>query len=103
MFSASGQALRKRIGGIYGRALRSTILKVTAASGVMGVVIAATSRVITSLLGEAWHTYVIDLMVSIPIGLAVFYAVTRALRVEELELAINALAGPLARRFGRRA
>jgi hypothetical protein len=41
----------------------------------------------------------IDLAISIPLGLLIFYAACRILRVSELELAARALADPLARRF----
>jgi hypothetical protein len=40
----------------------------------------------------------VDLGVSIPLGIAVLYAACRVLRISELDLAVNALAGPLRRR-----
>jgi hypothetical protein len=39
----------------------------------------------------------VDLAVSIPLGMLVFYAGCRILRVSELELAARALRNPLAR------
>ena len=44
----------------------------------------------------------VDLAVSAPLGLLVFYLAARALRVEELEAALAAVSAPLARRFGGR-
>jgi hypothetical protein len=43
----------------------------------------------------------VDLAVSIPIGLLVFYLACRLLRVSELDLASRVLVGPLLRRLRR--
>jgi hypothetical protein len=42
-----------------------------------------------------------NLALSIPAGIAIFYAVARLLKVEELEMAVRSVAGPVARRLGR--
>jgi len=89
--------LRKRIGGIHGRNLAASIWKITAASAVMGAAVLLSSHGIESWLGDHRFGRLIDLAVSIPLGILIFYAACRVLRVSELELAGRALADPLAR------
>ncbi len=91
--------LRKRIGGIYGRNLIDSFWKITAASAVMGAVVFLASHRIEGWLGADRLARLIDLAISIPVGLLIFYAVCRILRVSELELASRALVDPLTRRF----
>jgi putative peptidoglycan lipid II flippase len=91
--------LRKRVGGIYGRNLIDSVWKITAASAVMGAAVLLSSHAVETWLGVDRLARLIDLAISIPLGLAIFYAVCRILRVSELELAARALADPLARRF----
>ncbi len=91
--------MKVRIGGVYGRRLRSVILKVTLASAVMGAAVWGSSRFIQSLAGIAPMARLIDLAITIPLGIAILYLVCRALRVEELAMAVNAVGGPIARRF----
>jgi len=93
--------LRGRIGGIYGRSLAASIGKITAASAVMGAAVWLSSRAVQHWLGIARLGRLVDLSVSIPIGLVVFYLACRVLRVAELDLATRALAGPLLRRLRR--
>jgi putative peptidoglycan lipid II flippase len=91
--------LSKRIGGVYGRELLSSISRIVIASLAMGVTVAASSHTVLHLLGAGRLGRVTDLGVSIPIGLAVFYTVCRVLRVSELELVTRSLVGPLTRRW----
>jgi len=84
-------ALRRRIGGVYGRRLRTTILKVSAASLAMAAAIWLSSHAIYAWLGVRTATRFVDLIVSIPLGLAVLYGAARWLRIEELDLATRAL------------
>jgi putative peptidoglycan lipid II flippase len=93
--------LRKRIGGIHGRALISSIWKITVASAVMGAAVWLSSGEIENWLGVARLSRVVDLAISIPFGLIVFYGACRLLRVTELDLATRSLAGPILRRFQR--
>ena len=90
--------LRKRIGGVYGRNLAASIWKIAAASAVMGAAVLLSSHGIESWLGVHRLARLIDLAISIPLGLLIFYAICRILRVSELELAARALVNPLARR-----
>ena len=93
--------LRPRIGGIYGRDLGISILKITLASAVMGGAVWMSSHGIQHWLGEGRLARLTDLAVSIPFGLVVFYGSCRLVRVQELELATRSLAGPILRRLQR--
>jgi putative peptidoglycan lipid II flippase len=93
-------AMRTRIGGVYGRRMRSTVLKVAAGSVAMGAAIWLSTKGIHMVAANRTFASLLDLAVSIPLGLAVVYAVCRALKVEELEMAVKAFAGPLSRRLG---
>jgi len=90
--------LRKRVRGIYGRNLIESIWKIAAASAVMGAAVLLSNHAIEGWLGISRSARLVDLAVSIPLGLLIFYAACRILRVSELELATRALANPLARR-----
>jgi putative peptidoglycan lipid II flippase len=91
--------LRARIGGVYGRELARGIAKVLLASVVMGVAVAASSRGMEAWLGVSQPARLADLAVSLPVGLAVFYGMCRALGVEELDMAIRAFTSPVRRRL----
>jgi putative peptidoglycan lipid II flippase len=94
--------LRKRIEGIYGRYLVQTFAKVAVASAAMGVVVWLISREMELRLGATAWAYVCNLVLSIPVGVVVFYLACRALRVESLDLAVRAMSGPILRRLGRK-
>jgi len=83
--------LRNRIRGIYGRNLIESVWKIVAASAVMGAAVFLANHQIESWLGVGRLARLLDLSVSIPLGLVVFYAACRILRVSELELATRAL------------
>jgi putative peptidoglycan lipid II flippase len=91
--------LRKRINGIYGWALIRTVWQVSLASAAMGAVVWITSRFIESQVGVTRGAHILNLIVSIPAGVAVYYSICRFLKVDELDLAIRSIAGGLARRF----
>lgn len=91
--------LKVKIGGVYGRRLRGVILKVTLASGVMGAVVWGSSQLWQRWLGTAPVGRLVELGVTIPLGVVVLYLVSRALRVEELSMAVTAVGGPIARRL----
>jgi putative peptidoglycan lipid II flippase len=89
--------LRNRIGGIYGRNLIESVWKIIVASAVMGAAVFLSSHGIETWLGAGRLPRLLDLAVSIPLGVLVFYAACRMLRVSELELATRALGNPLGR------
>ena len=80
-----------RIQGLYGRDLLSSILRITAASTVMAAVVYGSSTLINARMGAGHLAHLIDLVVSMPLGVAVFYYGCRLLRVKELELAMRAM------------
>lgn len=91
--------MRKRIGGIYGRNLWRSFVRIMLASLAMAAVVWAVSTGVHRWLGWASSAYLADLALSIPAGLAVLYLACRALGVPELDDAVKALAGPLRRRI----
>jgi putative peptidoglycan lipid II flippase len=95
--------LRGRIHGIEGRSLALSIGKILFASAVMGAVVWMSSHGIQHWLGVRRLARLVDLAVSIPLGLVIFYAACRIVRVSELELATRALGGPILRRLRNRA
>jgi putative peptidoglycan lipid II flippase len=92
--------LRDRLGGIHGKELTASLSKIGCASALMGAVCFVSDRAIRDWLGTSKLACLIDLAVSIPLGLVVFYSVSQAMKVPELESAWSALAAPMARRFG---
>lgn len=91
--------LRRRISGIYGRALFKTVWQVSVASAAMGAVVWATSRFIEARLGLMRSSHIVVLVVSIPAGVAVYYYLCKLFKVDELDLAVRSMSGGLARRF----
>jgi len=94
--------LRRRMGGIHGRALLASIVQILVASAAMGAAIWVTSGSIQAWIGVTRLARLIDLAVSIPLGAAAFYGVCRALRVAELEMAGRALVSPVLGWLSRR-
>ena len=91
--------LRGRVHGIEGRSLAASIGKISLASAVMGGAVWMSSRGVQHWLGIGRLARLVDLAVSIPLGLVVFYFVCRIVKVSELDLATRALAGPILRRL----
>jgi len=91
--------LRHRTQGVYGRDLMASTLRIVAASAAMGVVVYASNAWIGGHLPARRLTYLADLAISVPLGVAVFYAACRALRVSELALVTRAI--PLSGRLRR--
>jgi putative peptidoglycan lipid II flippase len=82
--------LRVRIGGVYGRALAASVMKISAASAAMGAVCARSSSAVHGWLGASRSADMADAAISIPLGFAVFCAVCALLRVPELRDAYSA-------------
>ena len=78
-------ALRERLHGIHGAGLAASAAKIAAAAAIMGIVCRASSEVIHRAIQAGKPAQLADVAISIPLGLAVFYAVARAFGVEELE------------------
>lgn len=93
--------LSRKVGGVYGRELLGSILKILLASVVMGVAVYASSHAIRGVAGIGRGGRLLDLGASIPVGLFVLYGTCRLLRVTELELATKSVLGPIMRRLKR--
>jgi putative peptidoglycan lipid II flippase len=85
--------LRRRIKRLEGRRLTRSFLRILAASTAMGVACAASSFGMRHWLGSSAWARLADLGFTIPLGLVVLYASCRALQVEELSAASDALLG----------
>jgi putative peptidoglycan lipid II flippase len=90
--------IRGRIGGVDGRRLLTSGLKVLAAGALMGAACYGSSHLARGLLGVGRGARLVDLAISIPLGLAVFYTAARALRIAEVETAGAAIHNPFRRR-----
>jgi len=92
--------LRKRIRRVHGGALAASVVKILCASAGMGLACYLSSRGVHHWLGARKIAQIADVVISIPLGALVYYALCRAMRVAELEAVWGALAVPLARRLG---
>ncbi len=90
--------MRRRIDGIHGRSLVVSVAKILAASAVMGGACAISSFAVGSALGTSMLARLLDIGLSLPLGLAVLYGSCQWLGVQELEAARQAVTGPLWRR-----
>jgi putative peptidoglycan lipid II flippase len=75
--------LRLRLGGLGGAPLASSTLRIALASALMGIVCSAAAAALPAPASRAAHG--LRLAVVVPLGVAVFYAAARVLRVPELE------------------
>ena len=87
--------MRNKIGGMEGRRLSWGLLKIIAASALMGLSCWLSSGTIQDVFGDGSMGRLVNLVVSVPLGLAVLYGSCRFLRVQELEEAQKAIAGRL--------
>jgi putative peptidoglycan lipid II flippase len=94
--------LRARLGGVYGRELVAGFAKVAVASAAMGAVVFLASKGMERWLGVSQMARRADLVVSIPLGLAVFYAVCKLMGVTDLDMAVRAVLAPVKRRLRRK-
>jgi putative peptidoglycan lipid II flippase len=92
--------LRVKLGGVYGRELAAGFAKVAVASAAMGLAVFFSSRQMASWLGVTQMARRADLLVSIPLGVAVFYLACRAMGVTDLDMAFQAVLAPVKRRLG---
>lgn len=100
-FVALTLILRRRLQGIQARRLAGSVARTLGASLVMGVAVAGSSYLIHDWIRHSRLAQFVDLAVSIPVGLAVFYTAARWLRVPELEIASQVFGRAMGRRFGR--
>jgi len=91
--------VRNRLNGLYGRDLMASLWKVGVAALAMGVVVSGSNAAIIRWLGMTRMGFLVDISVSIPLGLAMFYIACRQLNIPEMGPALRALAGPIRRRL----
>ncbi len=89
--------LRHRVGGIYGRALISSVMKITFAAAVMSVGVWGAEWLATHWIPAGRARYLLTLAMALPTGVALYYYTCRSLKIEEMDLAVAALAKPLER------
>jgi putative peptidoglycan lipid II flippase len=91
--------MRRKLGRIEGGSLLSTFAKVMLASTAMGAVCWLVSNQIENTLGLGrFFGRLVNVGVSVAVGVAVFWLAARLLKVDEL----TQLTGALSRRFGAR-
>jgi len=91
--------MRRRISRIEGRRLARSLVKISLASTAMALCCWLISSQIASFAGNASLLMrIINLGASISVGVVVLYVACRLLRVEELEMAVTAVAGRLRKR-----
>ena len=93
--------LSRKIGGVYGRELASSVSKILIASVVMGICVYFSSHGMRALVGVNRMGRLLDLIVSIPVGVVVLYGACTLLRIPELDLATKGVLGPVMRRLKR--
>jgi putative peptidoglycan lipid II flippase len=97
-FVGLGLILRARLNGIHGWRVVSSIMRTLSASMIMGAAVAASSALVHRLMGEGRAVPFVDLLVSLPVGLVVFWFAAKWFQVQELEVTSNTFLKPLKRR-----
>ncbi len=87
--------MKVKLGGIHGRRLAWSVLKIVTASALMGATCQLSSTALRYAIGESTAVRFADLALSVPLGLAVLYGMCRLMRVQELDAAQEAVIGPL--------
>jgi putative peptidoglycan lipid II flippase len=92
--------LRNRLGGIYGRGLASSTVKISLVSAAMGVLVWALRLQCEAWFGVSQWASILALAICLPSGIGLFYFGCRLLRVSEIDSAVAAVAAPFRRVFG---
>jgi len=85
--------MRKKLGGLEGRQLGGSLLRIAAATAPMAVVAWLCSRLVAGLPMSGLTLHLARVAVSIGLATLVFYWSCRLLKIAELDEAINAIAG----------
>jgi len=86
--------LRGRVGGIYGRALFSSVMKITFASAIMSFGVWGAAWLAGEWQPAGHGRYLATLGLAIPTGIGLYYYACRALKIDEMDLAMAAIAKP---------
>ena len=87
--------MRNKIGGMEGRRLSWGLFRIVVASALMGFCCWLSSATMQEIFGDGSMGRLLNLIVSVPLGLTVLYGSCRLLRVQELEEAQKAILGRL--------
>lgn len=98
-FLAQFVILRNRIGGVHGRALLAQLGRVIAASAAMAVAAWLSSHMMRSWFGLEQLARIADVLVSVPIGIGVYYAAVKALGLSEIDTVLHSFLSPIRRRL----
>jgi hypothetical protein len=82
--------------------LGAQFLKIAMASVGLAAVVALSSHVVESSMGITRLAHLVNLVVSIPLGLGVYYGACRAFHVSDLDMTVLAFAAPVRRIFRSR-
>jgi putative peptidoglycan lipid II flippase len=77
--------LQRRLHGMHLRRLAASAAKIAAAAALMGAVCKLSSVLVHAAMGARGHVALLDVAISIPLGVAVFYFAARILGIRELE------------------
>ncbi len=102
-FLVQAVVLRRRIGGIHGRALRAQLFRIVTASAAMAVAVAACSFGVRSWLGVSQLARIADVLVSLPVGVAVYYGAAKLFGLGEIDMVVRSFTGPFRRLLERAA
>jgi putative peptidoglycan lipid II flippase len=89
--------ITRRLGGIYGRDLFSSAVRMTIASIGMGVIVSMLHLAMQGAGGDSRGGALLTLAVCIPVGLAVFFLLCRLLAIREVDLALKGVLSPVRR------
>jgi putative peptidoglycan lipid II flippase len=92
------EKLRRRLGGIEGRYLAARVSRTLAASLVMALTIVLANHYMTIWAGRHRWGYLLNLLVSMPLGFGTFLLVSWRLGNDEIRVALDAFGGPIRRR-----
>jgi putative peptidoglycan lipid II flippase len=94
--------IRRKLSGIEGRAMVSSLSRMSVAAVAMGLAVWGVSHSLQQAWGVSRGARLAELAVSIVCGAFLFYLACKWMRVPELELAMSSLGGPLRRLSGSR-
>jgi putative peptidoglycan lipid II flippase len=91
--------LRNRIGGVHGRALMAQVGRIVAASLAMAIAAWLSSHAMRSWLGLSQLGRLADVVISVPLGIGVYYFAAKALGLSELDTVLRSFLNPIRRRL----
>jgi putative peptidoglycan lipid II flippase len=89
------ELLRRKLGGLEGRYLRDSFLRILAASLVMGAPLFFLAREFEQHFPATRGAYCAELALEAPVGLLLFWLAARWLRIPEVGLASNLYVAPV--------